>query len=84
LLRTGERASVSVIHNEQTKLTATALNNVAVATVIAGFLGPILALRLDSAGVQADAVAVVASVAWLFVGWILHLVARLVLLGLKG
>jgi hypothetical protein len=29
-------------HNEQTKLTATALNNVAVAFVIAGFVAPVV------------------------------------------
>jgi hypothetical protein len=74
---------LGVVHNEQTKLTATALNNIAVATVIAGFLGPVLALRLDSATVQADAITVLASATWLLAGWILHLVARLVLLGLK-
>ena len=75
---------MSIVHNEQTKLTATALNNIAVATVIAGFLGPIVALVLDSRSVQTDSIAVLTSAAWLFVGWILHLVARLVLLGLKG
>ena len=75
---------MSVIHNEQTKLTATALNNLAVATVIAGFVGPTVALRFPPAGLQVDAFAVAVSVAWLLVGWILHLVARLVLLGLKG
>ena len=75
---------MSIVHNEQTKLTATALNNVAVATVIAGFLGPIVALVLDSRSVQTDSIAVLTSATWLFVGWILHLVARLVLLGLKA
>jgi hypothetical protein len=45
---------VSIVHNEQTKPTATALNNVAVATVIAGFLGPIVALVLDSRSVQTE------------------------------
>lgn len=56
---------MSVIHNEQTKLTATALNNLAVATVIAGFVGPTVALRLPPAGLQVDAFAVAVSVAWL-------------------
>ena len=65
--KTGQ--SVSVVHNEQTKLTATALNNVAVATVIAGFLGPIIALRSEGTP-RMDEVAIVASVAWLLIGWI--------------
>jgi hypothetical protein len=75
---------VSIVHNEQTKPTAKALNNVAVATIIAGVLRPIAALVLDSRSAQTDSIAVLTSAAWLFVGWILHLVARLVLLGLKG
>jgi MFS-type transporter involved in bile tolerance (Atg22 family) len=74
---------VNAVHNEQTKLTATALNNLAVATIIAGFLSPIVALRLDAASPRADDIAVVTSLVWLLLGWILHLVARLVLLRLK-
>jgi len=33
---------MSLIQNEQTKLTATALNNVAVAFVVAGFVAPVI------------------------------------------
>jgi hypothetical protein len=36
---------MSLIQNEQTKLTATALNNVAVAFVVAGFVAPVSASR---------------------------------------
>ena len=39
---------MSLIHNEQTKLTATALNKVAVAVVIAGFVGPMGAVGYGS------------------------------------
>jgi hypothetical protein len=39
-----QRWRASLIHNEQTKLTVTALNNVAVAFVIAGFVGPMVAV----------------------------------------
>ncbi|KAB0264949.1 hypothetical protein FEZ63_20660 [Microvirga brassicacearum] len=35
-----------LVHNEQTKLTATAINNVAVAFVIAGFVGPAVCRRV--------------------------------------
>jgi hypothetical protein len=74
---------VSIIHNEQTKLTATALNNVAVAFVIAGFVGPAVALGYGSEAVPKGGVAILISVIWLFVGLILHLIAKLILRDLR-
>jgi hypothetical protein len=73
---------MSLIHNEQTKLTATALNNIAVAFIIAGFVAPVVGLgqRLDAPG---DVLSIVLSVIWLGTGSILHLCARLVLRRLK-
>lgn len=74
---------MSLIHNEQTKLTATALNNVAVAFVIAGFVGPMVAVGYGSEAMARDAVAIVVSVIWLLVGFILHSIAKLILRDLK-
>jgi hypothetical protein len=74
---------LSLVHNEQTKLTATALNNVAVAFVIAGFVGPMVAVGYGSAAIARDGIAILVSIIWLFVGFILHSIARLILRDLK-
>ena len=74
---------MSLVHNEQTKLTATALNNVAVAFVIAGFVGPMVAVGYGSAAMAKDGIAILVSIIWPFVGFILHSIARLILRDLK-
>ncbi len=74
---------MSLVHNEQTKLTATALNNVAVASVIAGFVGPMVAVGYGSAAMARDGIAILVSIIWLFVGFIRHSIARLILRDLK-
>jgi hypothetical protein len=74
---------LSLVHNEQTKLTATALNNVAVAFVIAGFVGPMVAVGYGSAAMARDGIAILVSIIWLFIGFILHSIARLILRDLK-
>jgi hypothetical protein len=74
---------MNLIHSKQTKLTATALNNVAVAFVIAGFVGPIMALGYGPAAMPSDVVAIVVSIIWLSVGFVLHVIAKLVLRDLK-
>jgi hypothetical protein len=74
---------LSLIRNEQTKLTATALNNVAVAFVIAGFVGPAVALGYGSNAVPQGAITIFVSIVWLFVGFILHSIAKLILRGLE-
>ena len=74
---------MSLVHNEQTKLTATALNNVAVAFVIAGFVGPMVAVGYRSAAMARDGIAILVSIIWLFIGFILHSIARLILRDLK-
>jgi hypothetical protein len=74
---------LSLIHNEQTKRTATALNNVATAFVIAGFAGPAVALGYGSDAVPKGGVAILISVIWLFVGAILHSIAKLILRDLR-
>jgi hypothetical protein len=74
---------LSLVHNEQTKLTATALNNVAVAFVIAGFVGPMVAVGYGSAAMARDGIAILVSIIWLFIEFILHSIARLILRDLK-
>ena len=64
-------------------MTATALNNVAVAFVIAGFVGPMVAVGYGSAAMARDGIAILGSIIWLFVGLILHSMARLILRDLK-
>ncbi len=74
---------MSLIHNEQIKLTATALNNVAVAFVIAGFVGPMVAVGYGSAAMARDSIAILVSIIWLFVGFILHSIVKPILRDLK-
>jgi hypothetical protein len=72
---------VSLVDNEQTKLTATALNNIAVAFVIAGVVAPVV----QYGGTQPllSAAPIAFSLIWLLAGEILHLFARRVLRRLK-
>jgi hypothetical protein len=69
---------MSLVHNEQTKLTATALNNVAVAFVIAGFVAPVVGFG-QTLSAPDNAIPVLFSLVWLLTGLVLHLAARLVL-----
>jgi hypothetical protein len=73
---------LGVVHNEQTKLTATALNNIAVAFVIAGFIGPLVAYGFGSTTLPPTLPTAVISLSWFLTGLILHLIARLILLRL--
>jgi hypothetical protein len=69
---------MSLIQNEQTKLTATALNNVAVAFVVAGFVAPVIgfARTLEfRPGVESA----IFSAVWLLTGSVLHVAARRIL-----
>lgn len=71
--------------NEQTKLTATALNNAAVAFGVAGLIAPLSAWVFSPAlapSASAD-VTIVASVVWIVVALALHMCGRLVLRGLR-
>lgn len=72
---------MNLVHNEQIKLTATALNNVAVAFVVVGFVAPVTAVvGRDSGGFTAS---IPLSLIWLATGVVLHLGARLVLRSFK-
>ena len=74
---------VSLIDNEQTKLTATALNNVAVAFGIAGFVGPAVAFGFGASTLPDNGITVAMAICWVLIGTILHLCARLLLLRLR-
>lgn len=67
---------MSLVHNEQTKLTATWLNGIAIAAVAVGGIAPFVAALTGTASIPA---AVVGALAWLFFGLILHWSARRVL-----
>jgi hypothetical protein len=73
---------LSLVHNERTKLTATALNNVAVALIVTGFVVPVVGLgqRTD---LPAAAGQLWFSFVWLVTGSVVHYVARLMLGSLK-
>ena len=68
---------MSVTHTEQTKLTATFLNNLALAFIVAGFVAPVVALTLrETTSPPLDQLAIPFSAVWLSVGLVLHLIAR--------
>jgi hypothetical protein len=72
---------MSLIHNERVKLTAGWFNTVAAATIVAGVIAPLAALvfGMPPAGGLSWANFLAATLAWLFFGTILHLVARYLL-----
>ena len=67
---------MSLVHNERIKLLATALNNMAVATVITAVLGPIVGILNGSPGPAITAWWVAGGILWLLAGIGLHLVAQ--------
>jgi hypothetical protein len=69
-----------LIRNEQTKLTAAALNNVAVASIVAGTLSPLVAMAYGlSVPHRGGWITALLSVFWNGSGACLHLAARAVL-----
>lgn len=73
---------MSQVHNERVKLTASALNNIAVATVVTAIIVPIVGW-LYGASVAATPVFWLIMAAWLVVGVALHVIAQGVLGRLK-
>jgi hypothetical protein len=59
------------IHNARVQLLATALNNIALAFVVAGFVAPAVTHQLQSAN------AALVTLAWIALGAALHIVAQL-------
>ncbi|WP_091716122.1 hypothetical protein [Methylobacterium phyllostachyos] len=75
---------MSAVHNEQTKLLATALNNVAVAYVVIGFVTPMTAASFGVASAPAMRIEnAVFTVVWLCTGCALHYAARRALRSMK-
>jgi hypothetical protein len=67
---------VSLVHNEQTKLTATWLNGIAIASIAVGGIAPFVAAILGTSGFVP---AFVTGVTWLTIGAGLHWMARRIL-----
>lgn len=57
---------MSLVHNERIKLLATALNNMAVATIVTAIVGPIVGLLNGSPGTTITAWWVFSGVLWFF------------------
>lgn len=75
---------MSAANTEQTKLLATAINNVAAAFIVIGFVTPITAASFNLGGVgplRFDTAAL--TVVWLFTRIGIHLIARRILRGIK-
>jgi len=71
---------VSQVHNEQTKLLATGLNNVAVAFVVIGGVTPVTALSFGVANAPKLSVGTIAFAAiWISTAAGLHWIARRIL-----
>jgi hypothetical protein len=71
--------------NERAKLTASLLNGVAIASVVAGVVTPLAALTIGLGTISGrhPLAATVLSLAWLAVAGILHFLARRALGGLR-
>ena len=74
---------MNLIQNERTKLLATALNNVSVATVVTGIIAPIVGFLYGSPSAAASKWWWLIGAAWLIVGGGLHVAAQAVLGRLK-
>ncbi|MCB4769914.1 hypothetical protein LGR54_14945 [Ancylobacter sp. Lp-2] len=74
---------MSLVHNERTKLTATLLNNVAVAMFITGGIGPTVSLSYGLPGPTGGWSALGITTIWILGGSAIHYMARLLLKGLK-
>lgn len=72
---------MSLVHNEQTKLTATFLNGIAIAVLAVGGLAPLVASL--SGGVGLTSLIVVLGGVCFVVSLVLHLAARHLLRGLR-
>ncbi|MGC1861896.1 MAG: hypothetical protein WA733_12430 [Methylocystis sp.] len=76
---------MSLIHNERTKLLATALNTAAGSSFAVGVLAPIAAAFYNVSGTSGVALwtIIIGVVIWFFTAAALHLAARHILGGLK-
>lgn len=68
-----------LVRNEQTKLLATGLNNLGIATVVAGSIGPLIAKSYGASNANGFVLPGLLALVYLLVGTSLMLIARLVL-----
>lgn len=75
---------MSLIENERIKLSASALNGVAIASIAAGFITPVaaLAFAVPGTGGRGPTLTIIAAAAFLVTGIGLHVLARRLLGGL--
>jgi hypothetical protein len=77
--------SMTMIENERTKLLANALDRASTACVTVGLLAPIAALLYGATGTAISPVAFgLICAIWIFAAGTLHLIARIILGGLKS
>lgn len=74
---------MSLVQNERIKLTATALNNIAVATVVTALIAPTASFLYGTANPTAGRWSIAIGLAWLVGGGTLHLAARWTLRSLQ-
>jgi dipeptide/tripeptide permease len=76
---------MSLIHNESTKLTAAWFNTLAAATVVAGVIAPMAALvfGVPTSATISTAAFALAAIAWLGLGVVLHVLAKIALRRLR-
>jgi hypothetical protein len=86
-LKQGSLRDMSLVHNERIKLTAAAIDRLATAMFVVGFLGPLSATVFGSSSTNIAFHSIldyVEGAFWLAVGVALHMIARHVLNGLKS
>lgn len=71
--------SMSLIHNERWKLTATALNGLAIATSAGGVIAPLVAISYGLPNATRGLYPIAVSLVWLSTAIALHLIARRIL-----
>ena len=74
---------MAFVANERWKLTATALNGLAVATMVTGFVAPLVAVSYGVSGVSGASYFAVTGTIWFLAAIGIHMVARAILGGLK-
>jgi len=74
---------VHLIHNERTKLLATALNNTAVATLVTALVAPAVSFLYNTPNATAGRWWVLIGAVWFAAGLGLHVLAQIVLGRLK-
>jgi len=72
-------ALMNLIHNERMKLLATGLNNLAVATLVAGILAPIAGVLYGTSSASGNRGWLLVTLIWLCAGFGLHVLGRIVL-----